>query len=67
MYNYNGLKPSDSLLNIFTTSFVAWYNASLPFFNVGANSFSGPSGIPKGYLEAVQEEKATVAFLVPTM
>ena len=67
VYNYNGLKPSDSLLNIFTTSFVAWYNASLPFFNVGGKVIFRSKWDPKGYLEAVQEEKATVAFLVPTM
>ena len=67
VYNYNGLKPSDSLLNIFTTSFVAWYNASLPFFNVGGKLIFRSKWDPKGYLEAVQEEKATVAFLVPTM
>ncbi len=67
VYNYNGLKPSDALLNIFTTSFVAWYNASLPFFNVGGKLIFRSKWDPKGYLEAVQEEKATVAFLVPTM
>jgi fatty-acyl-CoA synthase len=67
VYNYNGLKPSDALLNIFTTSFVAWYNASLPFFNVGAKIVFRCKWDPKAYLEAVQEEKATVAFLVPTM
>ena len=67
LYNYNGIKPSDALLNIFTTSFVAWYNASLPFFNVGAKIVFRCKWDPKVYLEAVQAEKATVAFLVPTM
>ena len=67
LYNYNGLKPSDALLNIFTTSFVAWYNASFPFFNVGAKIVFRSKWDPKAYLEAVQAEKATVAFLVPTM
>ena len=67
VYNYNGLKPSDGLLNIFTTSFVAWYNASLPFFNVGAKVVFRAKWDPKGYLEAVQKERVTVAFLVPTM
>ena len=67
LYNYNGIKPSDSLLNIFTTSFVAWYNASLPFFNVGAKIVFRSKWDPKAYLQAAQEEKATVAFLVPTM
>lgn len=67
IYNYNGLKPSDALLNIFTTSFVAWYNASLPFFNVGAKLVFRSKWDPKAYLEAVQAERATVAFLVPTM
>ena len=67
LYNYNGIKPSDALLNIFTTSFVAWYNASLPFFNVGAKLVFRSKWDPKAYLEAAQEEKATVAFLVPTM
>ena len=67
LYNYNGIKPSDALLNIFTTSFVAWYNASLPFFNVGAKIVFRFKWDPKAYLQAAQEEKATVAFLVPTM
>ncbi len=67
LYNYNGIKPGDALLNIFTTSFVAWYNASLPFFNVGAKIVFRCKWDPKEYLEAVQAEKATVAFLVPTM
>ncbi len=67
IYNYNGIKPTDAFLNIFTTSFIAWYNSSLPFFNVGAKVVFRNKWDPKVYMEAVQEEKITTPFLVPTM
>lgn len=67
IYNYNGIKPTDAFLSIFTTSFVAWYNAGLPFFNVGAKLVFRTKWDPKLYLETLQQEKITVAFLAPTM
>ncbi len=67
VYNYNGIKPSDAFLNIFTTSFIAWFNSSLPFFNVGAKVVFRSKWDPKVYMEAVQDEKVTAPFLVPTM
>ncbi len=67
VYNYNGIKPTDAFLNIFTTSFIAWFNSSLPFFNVGAKVVFRTKWDPIVYLEAVQDEKVTAPFLVPTM
>jgi len=67
IYNYNGIKPTDAFLNIFTTSFIAWFNSSLPFFNIGAKVVFRSKWDPKIYLETVQEEKITAPFLVPTM
>ncbi len=67
IYNYNGIKPTDAFLNIFTTSFIAWFNSSLPFFNVGAKVVFRSKWDPKVYMETVQEEKITAPFLVPTM
>ncbi len=66
-YNYNGIKPSDSFINIFTTSFIAWYNATLPFFNVGAKIVFRSKWDPKMYLETADQEKISIIFLVPTM
>jgi fatty-acyl-CoA synthase len=67
VYNYNGIKPSDSFINIFTTSFIAWYNATLPFFNVGAKVVFRSKWDPKMYLETAGQEKISIIFLVPTM
>jgi len=67
VYNYNGIKPTDAFLNVFTTSFIAWFNSSLPFFNVGAKVVFRTKWDPKVYLEAVQSERVTAPFLVPTM
>ncbi len=67
VYNYNGLKSSDAYLNILTTSFVAWYNSSMAFFNVGGKIVFRSKWDPEEYLRTVQEEKITIAFLVPTM
>lgn len=67
VYNFNGIKPSDAFLSIFTTSFIAWYNSGLPFFNIGAKVVFRTKWDPKLYLETMEQEKITVAFLAPTM
>ncbi len=66
-YNFKGIGPGDALINIFTTSFIAWFNASLQFFNAGAKVVFRTKWDPKMYLEVVQNEKVTLPFLVPTM
>jgi len=53
VYNYNGIKPTDAFLNIFTTSFIAWFNSTLPFLNVGSKVVFRSKWDPKVYLEAI--------------
>lgn len=60
-------RPSDGIVNTLTTSFIGWFNLSLTFFNVGAKNIFPGQFDPKGFLQTVQDEGATVAFLVPTM
>lgn len=67
VFNYNGLKSGDSYLNLLTTSFVAWYNSSMAFFNVGAKIVFRSKWDPEECLRTIQEEKISIAFLVPTM
>jgi fatty-acyl-CoA synthase len=67
VYMWNGIGSEDTILNISTTSFVGWYNISLPFFNVGAKNVFRHKWDPRGCLEAMQDEKITAAFLTPTM
>ncbi len=67
VYAFGGIKPSDAIINMMTTSFIGWFNLSLPYFNVGAKVVLRSKFDPTAYMEAVQEEKVTFAFLVPTM
>ncbi|MDI3317234.1 MAG: class I adenylate-forming enzyme family protein [Bacillota bacterium] len=67
VYFWNGIKPSDSILNSMSTSFIGWYNLSLPFFNVGAKNVFLPKWDPRKFIEMVERERVTHAFLVPTM
>ena len=67
VYVWDGIRPDDSILNIATTSFIGWYNISLPFFNVGAKSVFRLGWDPEKYLQTLQEEKITTAILIPTM
>jgi fatty-acyl-CoA synthase len=66
-YFWNGIRPTDSILNVLTTSFIGWYNLSLPFFNVGAKNVFLSKWDPKTYLETMEREGITAAFLIPTM
>lgn len=60
-------RPYDTIINTLTTAFIGWYNLSLPFLNVGAKTVYLSRFSPRGFLEQVEREGATVAFLVPTM
>jgi long-chain acyl-CoA synthetase len=62
-----GAIPHDAIVNTMTTAFIGWYNISLPFLNVGAKTVFLRRFTPRTFLEAVQAERATVGFLVPTM
>lgn len=62
-----GAKPHDCIAHVITTSFMGWYNMSLPFLNVGAKNVYLRNFEPKTYLQTVQDEGVTVAFLIPTM
>ena len=61
------LGPFSCLVNLFTTSFMGWYNVALPFINVGAKLVFMEHWDPEAYLQKMADEKATFCFLVPTM
>lgn len=54
-------------INIFTTAFIGWYNCTLPFLYGGSKIVYLSQWDPKSYLQTIQDENATVCFLVPTM
>ena len=62
-----GARPSDAIVNTMTTSFIGWYNLCLPFLNVGAKNVFLSRFDPRRFLQTLQAEHATIAFLVPTM
>jgi len=65
--HYMAAHPSASSINTFTTAFIGWYNCTLPFL-YGASKITYLSQWnPRTYLKTIEEEKATVCFLVPTM
>lgn len=61
------LGPFSCLVNLFTTSFMGWYNVTLPFINVGGKLVFMEQWDPAAYLQKMADEKATFCFLVPTM
>ncbi len=67
IYNVNGIKSNDAYLNVITTSFVAWYNSALPFFNAGAKQVFRYKWDSVDYVKTLVEEKITISILVPTM
>jgi len=67
VYWWNGIKHSDAILNTLTTSFIGWYNLSLPFFNVGAKNVFLGRWDAKEILDALEREKVTKVLFVPTM
>jgi len=65
--HYMSAHPAASSINSFTTAFIGWYNCTLPFL-FGASKITYLSQWnPRSYLQTMEEEKATVCFLVPTM
>ncbi|WP_372717912.1 class I adenylate-forming enzyme family protein [Immundisolibacter sp.] len=62
-----GLTPHSSTLNMFTTSFMGWYNLALPYFNIGARQIFQSQWDPKRVIQAIAEERVSHLLLVPTM
>lgn len=62
-----GASPSSAIVNVSSTAFVGWYNCTLPFLMAAGKVVLQPHWDPEGYLQRVQAERATFAFLVPTM
>jgi len=67
LYFWQGIKPSDAILNVLTTSFIGWYNLSLPFLNVGAKNVFLHHWDPRQFLATLEAERITAVFLAPTM
>jgi acyl-coenzyme A synthetase/AMP-(fatty) acid ligase len=63
---WQGIAPSDRVVNSASVSFVGWAAQSLPFLNVGATNVFLSAWDARGYLELLQRERITHAFLVPT-
>lgn len=62
-----GCTPYSCLVNFGTTAFIGWYNGTFPFFNAGAKVVYLSQWSPQKFLQKVQDERATIAFLAPTM
>ncbi|HEX2797958.1 MAG TPA: AMP-binding protein, partial [Immundisolibacter sp.] len=61
------MMPSDAMCNMMSTAFIGWYNVTLPVINAGAKVVFMPHWDAQGFLQAVQDERCTHAFLAPTM
>ena len=61
------MMPSDAMCNMMSTAFIGWYNVTLPVINAGGKVVFLPHWDPRRFLEAVQNERCTHAFLAPTM
>ena len=62
-----GASPVSAVVNASSTAFVGWYNCTLPFLMAAGKVVLLPHWEPVRYLQQMQEERATFAFLVPTM
>ena len=62
-----GATPHSCIVNFATTAFIGWYNCTYPFLNSAGKTVFLAQWDPKRFLEKMQEERATLAFLVPTM
>lgn len=65
--SYMAAHNSATNINIFTTAFIGWYNTTLPFLYGGSKIVYLSQWDSKAFLQTIQDEKATVCFLVPTM
>ncbi|MCB1680124.1 MAG: acyl--CoA ligase [Halioglobus sp.] len=54
-------------INIFSTAFIGWYNCTLPFLYGASKIIYLSRWEPSRYLQTIEQERATVCFLVPTM
>lgn len=61
------LGPSSTIVHLFTTSFMGWYNLALPALNVGSKLVFMDHWDPLAYVKKMAEERATIVLLVPTM
>lgn len=59
--------PADGMCNMLSTSFIAWFNVTLPVINAGAKMTFMTHWDPQKFLQAVEEERFSHAFLAPTM
>ena len=64
---YMSAHPNACSINIFTTAFIGWYNCTLPFLYGASKIIYLSQWDAQSYLQTIQDEKATVCFLVPTM
>jgi long-chain acyl-CoA synthetase len=59
--------PHACMVNLSTTAFIGWYNCTFPFLNAAAKVVFMAQWEPKRFLKTLQDERATFAFLVPTV
>ncbi len=59
--------PYSCIVNASTTSFIGWYNCTMPFLNAAGKVVFMTRWDPKRYLQKLHDEHATFAFLVPTV
>jgi acyl-CoA synthetase (AMP-forming)/AMP-acid ligase II len=64
---YRGIDSSDSVLVCIGTSFGGWCNVVIPFAGVGTKLVFQRRFEPQAFLNGLQNEKITIAPLVPTM
>jgi acyl-CoA synthetase (AMP-forming)/AMP-acid ligase II len=64
---YRGLDTGDSVLVCIGTSFGGWCNVVLPFVGLGTRLVLQRKFDPQVFLKGLQDERITIAPLVPTM
>lgn len=62
-----GAGPASAVVNVTSTAFIGWYNCTLPFIAAAGKVCYLAQWDPRRFLERLQAERATFAFLVPTM
>lgn len=59
-------RAGDTLIHLFTPSFIAWENATLPFMAVGARIVMQEEFDPEAVLDTIGEHSVSVLYTVPT-
>jgi acyl-coenzyme A synthetase/AMP-(fatty) acid ligase len=59
--------PYACIVNVSTTAFIGWYNCTIPFLNAASKIVFMAQWDAQRFLQKLQDERATFAFLVPTM